>query len=197
MLRTFLAFFLPLFVAIDPVGLLPVFLGVTQGLSAERRRKAVFEAVSAAVVITLGFMFVGEALFRFLSITEADFKIAGGVILLVLSVIDILTPGRSAVNETEMVGIVPLAMPLIVGPATLATVLILAKRRDGYSLTALSLAVNFLVLLTILLSADRICRAVGINALRAFSKLVMVLLAAIGVNYILTGLMQAFPSLVK
>jgi multiple antibiotic resistance protein len=194
----FLAFFIPLFVAIDPIGLLPVFLGVTRGLTREQRRRAIFDAVITAAAISLGFMFVGDFLVRYLAITEADFRIAGGVILLVLAVVDILTVGRPAVNENEMVGIVPLAMPLIVGPATLATILILAKRHPGgYSMTALSLAANFLILLATLLGADLVVRAVGLNALRAFSKLVMVLLSAIGVNYILTGLGQAFPHLIR
>jgi multiple antibiotic resistance protein len=197
MLRTFFAFFIPLFVAIDPVGLLPVFLGVTRGLSREQRRRAIFEAVAAAVVISIGFMFVGEALFRFLSVTDADFRIAGGVLLLVMSVYDILTPGKPAVDENATVGIVPLAMPLIVGPATMATVLILAKRPAGYSMTTLSLAINFLILLAVLLGSETVARVVGLNTLRAFSKLVMVLLSAIGVNYILTGLAQAFPQMVK
>jgi multiple antibiotic resistance protein len=194
---SFLTFFIPLFVAIDPIGLLPVFVGVTQGLSREQRRKATFEAVFAAAVIGVGFMFVGEALFRFLSITDADFKIAGGVILLVLAVVDILTPGKAAVTESEMVGIVPLAMPLIVGPATLATLLILAKRDHGYAMTSLSLALNFLILLAVLLASDGVIRVVGLNALKAFSKLIMVLLSAIAVNYILTGLMDAFPKMMK
>jgi multiple antibiotic resistance protein len=93
-----------------------------------------------------------------------------------------------------MVGIVPLAMPLIAGPATLTTVLVLASpppQGHGRALTSLSLAVNFAILLLSLLSASRIARLVGVNALRALSKLVMVLLAAIAVNFIRTGIMNA------
>jgi small neutral amino acid transporter SnatA (MarC family) len=107
-----------------------------------------------------------------------------------MAVIDILVPGKPAVNEREMSGIVPLAMPLIVGPATLATLLILAKRPNGYSLTTLSLAINFLILMVVLLGADWVARFVGTSVLKAFSKMIMVLLAAIGVNYIVTGLKQ-------
>lgn len=197
MLRTLFAFFLPLFVALDPIGLLPVFIGVTRGLTREQRRKAIFQAVAAAVIISVGFMFAGEALFRFLGVTDADFRIAGGVLLLVMSVYDILMPGKPAVDEHTTVGIVPLAMPLIVGPATMATILILAKRPDGYSMTTLSLAINFLILLAVLLGSDAIARVVGLSALSAFSKLVMVLLSAIGVNYILTGLIERFPQIVR
>ncbi len=191
-MRLFLEVFIPLFVAIDPLGLVPIFLSVTRGLPLERRRAVSFEAVGAAFVITLGFMFLGHAIFQFLGITENDFRIAGGIILLVLAIMDLFLHGKPAVEESEMVGIVPLAMPLIAGPATLTTVLVLATREEyGYALTAASLGVNFALLLGALLSANVIARVVGVNALRAFSKLVMVLLAAIAVNFIRVGITRA------
>ena len=192
MLRHFLEFFIPLFFTMDAFGLLPIFLGVTERLTPEQRRKTIFEAVSAGLIICLGFMFLGEELFRFLGITENHFKIAGGIILLVLAVVDLLTPGKPAVHENQVTGIVPLAMPLIAGPATLATILVLAKRPGGYAMTALSIAANLFILLVVLFFSSGIARAVGINALRAFSKLMMVLLAAIAVSFILTGLVDTF-----
>src|SRR6476646_9808471 len=127
-LRAFLETFLPLFVAIDPFGMVPVFLGVTDGMSDKRRRRITFEAVTAATIICLSFMFLGESLFRFLGISAFDFRIAGGVLLLVLAVYDLLIPGKPAVHERDTVGIVPLAMPLIAGPATLTTTLVLVSR---------------------------------------------------------------------
>jgi len=186
----FLTFFIPLFVTIDAFGLVPVFLSVTEGMTESARRRVSFEAVAAAALIAISFMFLGDALFKFLGIKPQDFKIAGGLILLVLAVLDLVTPGKPAVQEQEMAGIVPLATPLIAGPGTLATTLILAKRPDGYALTALSLTVNLGILLVVMLCSTRISRVVGANALRAFSKLVMVLLAAIAVNYISTGIMS-------
>ena len=188
-LRTFLATFIPLFVAIDPFGMVPVFLAVTDGIPDARRRQVSFEAVAAALVICLLFMFLGESLFRFLGISNFDFRIAGGVLLLVLAVYDLLVPGKPAVHERETVGIVPLAMPLIAGPATLTTVLVLGARL-GYAPTALALAVNFGILLLALRASDWICRVLGINTLRALSKLVVVLLAAIAVNFIRVGVME-------
>jgi len=186
MLDQFPSVFIPMFVAIDPFGMVPIFLAVTEGLSDDRRRQVSFEAVVAATAIALAFMFAGRWLFDFLGITAADFKIAGGVILLVLAVLDLLITGKPAVHEPEIVGIVPLAMPLIAGPATLTTTLVLASR-NGYRWTALSLSLNFLILLFVLLAATRIARVLGVNTLRAFSKLVMVLLAAIAVNFIRSG----------
>jgi multiple antibiotic resistance protein len=187
----FLEFFLPLFVAIDPIGLVPVFLGVTSNLTDLQRRRVTFQAVFAAILIALVFMVLGQWIFRYLAITEADFRIAGGILLLVLAVIDLLSTGKPAVHEAEIVGVVPLAMPLIAGPATLTTVLVLATREGGsYGFTAFCLVINFLVLLIVMLLANRIAQWIGANALRAFSKLVMVLLAAIAVNFIRTGVIS-------
>ena len=193
LLRTFLSTFIPLFVAIDPFGMVPIFLAVTDGIPDARRRRVSFEAVAAAFVICLLFMFLGESLFGFLGIRDYDFRIAGGVLLLVLAVYDLLVPGKPAVHERETVGIVPLAMPLIAGPATLTTTLVLTGRH-GYYPTALGLAVNFLLLLGALLASGWIGRLVGLNALRALSKLVMVFLAAIAVNLIRVGVTEALRS---
>jgi multiple antibiotic resistance protein len=104
-------------------------------------------------------------------------------------VLDLLQTGKPAVHEPEIVGIVPLAMPLIAGPATLTTVLVLGNRAEyGYLLTAGGLLVNFAILLAVMLAATAIARVIGTNILRAFSKLVMVLLAAIAVNFIRSGI---------
>ncbi|HEY2588863.1 MAG TPA: MarC family protein [Tepidisphaeraceae bacterium] len=181
---------LPLFVTIDAVGSVPIFLALTRGLTPSQRRTITFEAVAGATAIAIGFMFVGNALFGFLGITITDFQIAGGILLLVLAVLDLLSPGKPAVDESEAGGLVPLAMPLIAGPATLTTTLVLA-RRDGVALTLLALAINFLFLLFVLLGASRIARLVGVKGLSAVSKLVMVLLSAIAVSFIREGVTNA------
>jgi multiple antibiotic resistance protein len=186
MLARFLAAFIPLFVAIDPLGMVPVFLGVTAGMDGRRRRTVTLEAVVAASVICLGFMFSGKVLFRYLGIDQNDFKIAGGVLLLVLAVLDLVTAGKPAVDEGHSSGIVPLATPLIAGPATLTTVLVLATNQ-GYAMTAVSIGVNMGVLLVAMLAAVQFVRLIGEDAMRALSKLVMILLAAIAVNFIRSG----------
>jgi multiple antibiotic resistance protein len=185
----FLETFIPLFVAIDPLGLLPVFLSLTATLQLPRRRAVTYEAAISALTISLTFMFLGNLIFRFLSISVADFQIAGGAILLVFAMIDLLIPGKPAVPEESTLGLFPLAMPLIAGPATLTTALVLANR-DGYLLTGICLTLNFAVLLIVLLTATQVARLVGLSALRAFSKVVMVLLAAIAVNLIRTGILN-------
>jgi multiple antibiotic resistance protein len=198
MLQKLLEAFIPLFISIDAFGLVPIFLALTDGMSEKARRNVTFEAVSFALAICLGFMFLGNGIFAALGITQADFRIAGGTLLMVLAIIDLLIPGKPAVDEHEAIGIFPLAMPLIAGPATLTTTLVLAARgAHGYAITSLSLLINFAILTVALLLASRLLRLLGSNALRAVSKLVMVLLAAIAVNLIRTGINQAWPQLAR
>jgi multiple antibiotic resistance protein len=187
--RTFLEIFIPLLVALDPIGLVPVFLSCTPRHDAAARRRLTFEAVGAAFVICLAFMFLGRALFAFLGIDVDDFRVAGGILLLVLAVHDLIARGKAAVYEDRITGIVPLATPLMAGPATLTTLLVLATEH-GYLATGLSLLANFSLLLLALLAASRIARLVGESAMEALSKLVMILLAAIAVNFIRTGIVN-------
>jgi multiple antibiotic resistance protein len=192
MMSGLLAAFIPLFVSIDAFGLVPVFLSLTDGMSEKLRRQVTFEAVSFALAICLGFMFLGNAMFTVLGISQADFRIAGGILLLVLAIIDLLIRGKPAVDENSGIGIFPLAMPLIAGPATLTTTLVLAGRPHGYSITALSLVLNLSIVIVALLYSSKLSRLLGANAMRAVSKLVMVLLAAIAVNLIRTGIVEAW-----
>ena len=187
-MHNLLSAIIPLFISIDAFGLLPVFLSLTDGMTPARRREVTLEAVGFGLGICLGFMFLGNAMFHVLGIAPADFRIAGGILLLVLAIIDLLIPGKPAVTEQATVGLFPLAMPLIAGPATLTATLVLAGRLPhGYLVTAISLVLNFAFLLSLLLRAPAIARLVGPSALRAVSKVVMVLLAAIAVNLIRTG----------
>ena len=189
----FLEFFIPLFVAIDPIGMVPVVLALTADMTPRHRRRISIEAVAAATVIAIGFILVGRSLFGFLGISADDFRIAGGIILLVLAVVDLLAYGKPAVHETSMVGLVPLAMPLIAGPALLTTTLVLTNADSAanpYLMTFLALGVNMLLLLVLLLGATQISRIVGDHAMAGAGKLIMVLLAAIAVNFIRQGIVN-------
>jgi multiple antibiotic resistance protein len=187
--QEFTRVFIPLLISVDPFGVLPVFISLTSTLSKEEQRTISFQSVGTALAAAIAFMFLGETLFDFLHITVNDFQIAGGILLLVLSILDLLSRGKPAVNESMAIGIVPLAMPLIAGPATLTTMLVLA-RTYGYGPTALGLALNLLILLAALLCARILHRLLGVGFLTAVSKLVMLLLAAIAVNFIRVGITQ-------
>ncbi|MGA2498311.1 MAG: MarC family protein [Tepidisphaeraceae bacterium] len=191
MLDKFVQVFLPLFVALDPIGMVPLFLAVTVSLDTGQRKRIAVQAVLTATLIAIGFMFVGQVLFTYLGISSADFRIAGGVLLLVFAVLDVAVSGKPAVHEPDIVGLVPLATPLIAGPATLTTILVLSSQAGlGRAWTAAGLLVNFVVLAFMLRFADVIGRVVGVKPMSAVAKVITVLLAAIAVNFIRLGVTE-------
>src|SRR5438552_1370848 len=121
MTHAFLIAFIPLLVAIDPIGVLPFYLSITSNLDAARRRSVLLQAMATAFAVGAGFVLLGQAMFSYLDITTSDFRVAGGLILLVLAIYDLLFASESRKVEGENVGVVPLGMPLIVGPAVLTT----------------------------------------------------------------------------
>jgi multiple antibiotic resistance protein len=189
MWREFLSNFIPLLVTIDPFGVVPIFVSITGPFSEQRRQAIALQSVGAAFVIAAAFIFLGQAIFKFLGITVTDFQIAGGILLLVLAVLDLLIRGKPAVDETGSVGIVPLAMPLIAGPATLTTSILLSHTNGPMPLLV-GLAANMLVLLLFLRAASWLARMLGASTMEAISKLVMLLLAAIAINFIRRGTTQ-------
>lgn len=198
MFHRFLEVLIPLAVAIDPLGVLPLFVAMTAGLSPRARRRVSMEALGTGFIVCIAFMFLGQAVFRFLMISDTDFRIAGGIILLVLAILDLLIMGRPAVHVEEIDGIVPLGMPLIAGPAAMTTLLVLVGNPElGYTWTLIGLLATFALLAAALLAANKIVALVGMNALKAMSKLVMILLAAIAVNFIRTGIMAAMAEVAR
>jgi multiple antibiotic resistance protein len=183
----FVLAFIPMFVAIDVPGLVPMFLALTHSLPDEKIRRTAAQALLAAAVASLLFVLMGRFIFRSLSITVADFQIAGGLILLVLAVRDIAgSSSAPPMAESEDFGFVPLGLPFIAGPALLTALLILVES-VGLVITLLALAANLLIVWVGFRHAVAIRRVVGIAGLRAFSKIVMLLLAAIAVHLIRVG----------
>jgi len=187
--QTFTEAFLPLFVAIDAIGLAPLYLNFPGAMTPIQRRRVAWQAMGTALIIAIAFMFVGQAIFNFLHITPADFRIGGGILLLVFAVLDLTKQGKPAVHEPEIVGLVPIATPLIVGPATLTTLLVLSTKL-GHFVTALALLANFILLAFTLLLSTEIHRVIGSKALLAISKIITIFLAAIAVNFIRTGIFE-------
>jgi multiple antibiotic resistance protein len=186
-LRDFLHAFVPLFVAVDVVGVVPLFLALTQRLAPHERRTVLRSSLVVAAAVSVGFVLLGKALFLFLGITVADFKIAGGLILVVLATRDLLTGAPVALAEGRDVGVVPLGVPIIVGPAVMTSTLVVVDLY-GAPLTILALLTNLAVCWLVLAHAQAIERVVGSTGARAVSKLVGLLLAAIGVQFIRQGL---------
>jgi len=188
-METFWLCFVPLFVAVDAVGLLPMFLSLTEGLEAADRRRVVVESIVTALLVAIGFLFLGQWLFRMLGITEADFMIAGGGMLFALAMGDLFMATKGQLRaDSRDVGAVPIGVPLTVGPAVLATILLLANQY-GRMPTVLSIVANILLAGLLFSLADKIYRLLGRNGARTISKITTLILAAIAVKMIREGLM--------
>ena len=186
----FLVTFIPLFVALDPIGLVPIYLGLAQGTPRGRRNLVINEAVITGLLIAVIFLFLGRFIFHSLQITDNDFRIAGGLILFGLAAQDILFTDQRNAELNRDFGVVPLGMPLIAGPATLTALLTLIES-SGLLMTLVSLLVNLLLVLLALRGATRLETLLGLRTMRAFSKIVALLLAAIAVNLVRRGLQGA------
>lgn len=187
LLSRFLQAFIPLFVALDPIGLAAIFIGLSSNVPEARKRRIGRQAVATGGVVALAFLFLGQGIFAAVGITVGDFQIAGGLILFILAARDLLQPFAAApVEVPEDFGVVPLGMPLIAGPAAIATLLLLAQT-VGLAVTLAALAVNLALLTLSFSQADRLVKAVGPTGMRAISKIVSLLLAAIAISLIRRG----------
>jgi multiple antibiotic resistance protein len=208
LLHDFLKILLPLFVVIDPAGSLPVFLAITSRYPTDQRRRIARRAATVAAATGVGFVVLGQAILSFLGLRFEDFQIAGGIILVILAIIDLLIPGKPAVDQSaidpaESVGVVPLAVPLIVGPATMTTSLLLVnsyspRYNEAFgtpwgelcvaAMVCLALVINIALLFAAMWHSDRIVALVGKNTMGVINKIVMILIAAIAVSLIRQGI---------
>src|SRR3981081_3894168 len=186
MIQKFLLAFIPVFVAIDPIGLVAIFMGLGTTASREQRKHQALLGILTGLLVAGGFIFLGKIIFAALGITVADFQVAGGLILLILAVRELVGFGQSDRGGGEAVGVGPLGMPLLAGPALLTSLLILIDS-VGVVYTVLSLLVNLAIVAIALCSADRSARWMGRQGLRGVSKLIALLLAAIAISLIRRG----------
>jgi multiple antibiotic resistance protein len=185
-LHRFFYAFIPIFVATDVPGIIPIFLSLTQGLSDTEKRRVSGQALLTAFAISVIFVAVGRWIFKLLGITVADFQMAGGIVLLVLAVMMMLHFGRKADVPNIDVGPVPLGTPLIVGPAVLTSLIILIPLY-GYELTLAAFCVNLLIVAVAFQQSQRLVKWVSTNGLRAASQVISLFLAAIAVSMIRRG----------
>ena len=181
--------FIPLLVAIDAIGTLPILLALTQDERASERTKTIRHAILTALALGLGFIAIGKLVFSVLGILSADFLVAGGLILLALSVKD-LVAGKmieSPVGE-RMIGVVPLGTPLVAGPATLTTLLVLTDQYIVYGVI-IAFVLNLVLAWLTFAQANRIAQFLGTGGLRAAAKIASLLLAAIAIKMIRQGIL--------
>jgi multiple antibiotic resistance protein len=189
MARNILLAFIPIFVAVDAVGVLPIFVSLTEGMRRDEKTKTITQSVLTALLLAVGFVFLGKAVFKLLGITIGDFMIAGGAILFCLAITDIINPVKKQRMPGQQLGAVPLGTPLIVGPAVLTTSMIIISQY-GLVATLISVVVNILLAGIILSASSVLIKVLGDAGSKALSKVMSLLLAAIATMLIRKGLTQ-------
>lgn len=199
------------FVVVDPIGAVPFFLALTAADDAAGRRETARRAAVAAAALLGGFALGGALLFKVLGISMGAFKLAGGVLLLIMAV-DMLrtrppeariTAGEVESGRTkEDVAIVPLAMPLLAGPGSIATVVVLMGRTEGHRLLHGGFVLGAVALVAIaawlaMTGATRVDRVLGKTGLHVLERASGLLLAAIAIQFMIDGLSEALPGLTR
>ena len=201
MIELFLSAFVTFFVVIDPPGCAPIFYSITGGASVAQRRSMALRAVMIAAAILLVFGLVGEDMLRTLGIGLDAFRIAGGIMLFIIA-IDMVFEKRTqrredraekinATPEVEDISVFPMAMPMIAGPGSIATVMLLMARARGIEqsiVVLVALAANLALMTLALLTVGPIMRALGGKVEAVLTRLLGVILAALAVQFVLDGL---------
>jgi multiple antibiotic resistance protein len=200
MIELYVSALITFFVVIDPPGCAPIFAGLTKGASLVHRRSMAVRAVLVAAAILLVFALVGEDLLRGLGISLASFRIAGGIMLFLIAlemVFEKRTERREdraakvQASEVEDVSVFPMAMPMIAGPGSIASVMLLMARNDGLNRTLVvlgALATILLMTLAALLAAGPLMRLLGARIEAVITRLLGVLLGALAVQFVMDGL---------
>jgi multiple antibiotic resistance protein len=186
-LHNFVLTFIPLFIVIDAFGNLPFVVSAGQGMEKRQQRKISHYAILTATIVGLLFLFFGKFILNVMGISVPEFAIAGGLILLVLSIMYMVTGHMVTVVKEEMVAIVPIGTPLTVGPATITTLLLLSGLFPMY-IVLISFVINMLVTWIFFLLSQKIAGFFGRGGLTAISRVFSLLLAAIAVSMVMGGL---------
>jgi multiple antibiotic resistance protein len=183
--RIFLPF-IPLFVAFNALGILPIFTSLTTEMSEPEQKRVIHQSVLTAFLVSIGFLVIGKTIFALLGILVSDFQIAGGILLFIISIIDLIFPERTRTFPKETLGVVPIGIPLIVGPAVL-TLLLIIIHTYGYFSTLLCLILNLLVVWLVFGQSHRIMKLLKEGGAKGIGKVFSLLLAAFAMMMIRLG----------
>lgn len=189
--NSFLSTTILLLLVTDPLGGFPVYVSLLKNVPRERKLKVILREASVAFLVLLVFMFFGRGFLSVMHLSETSLGIAGGVVLFLIALRMIFPHPEGIMGETleKEPFIVPLAIPLIAGPSALATVLLLVARGPDKMPEILgALTVTMVVIVLTLLSAERISQVVGEPVTKAFERLMGLVLTAIAVEMLLSGI---------
>ena len=179
--------FIPLCVAFDGAGLLPMFWALAEHLSPKQRQQAIVEAVMTASLVAVAFLLVSKFVFTLMGLTVSDVMMAGGTILIVLCLRDLLFSDELPHRRYANPGIVPLGVPLLAGPAVLTTIL-LVRDRYGWQITLAALLANMALIWGILRVSSWLMRWLGQEGARVMSRIANLILTAFGIMLIRQGI---------
>lgn len=208
MIELFISAFVTLFVVIDPPGCAPIYASMTTGADPRQRRNMAIRATFIAGFILMFFALFGEGLLSALHIDLDSFRIAGGIMLFIIA-IDMVFEKRTerrekraegirATPEVEDVSVFPMAMPMMAGPGSIASVMLLVSQNDGLdrALVIFSALVAVLLLTMIaLIAAGPLMRLLGAKTEAVITRLLGVLLAALAAQFVIDGLRASFPAM--
>ncbi len=183
--RIFLPF-IPLFVAFNALGILPIFVSLTTEMSQSERKRVIRQSILSGFLASLGFLAAGKSVFALLGISVSDFQIAGGILLFIISIVDLIFPEKTRTFPKETMGVVPIGIPLIVGPAVL-TLLLMIVHTYGYISTLLCLILNFFVVWLVFDRSHSIMRLMKEGGAKGIGKVFSLLLAAFAMMMIRMG----------
>jgi multiple antibiotic resistance protein len=207
-IELFTTAFITLAVIIDPPGCAPIFASLTRGASAAERRRLAIRSAGVAWAILMFFALLGEPLLRTLGISLSAFRLAGGIMLFMIA-LDMVFERRTerreerakeieGTPEAEDISVFPMAIPMIAGPGSIASIMLRSARADGTvaGLTVLA-AMTAVILLTLaaLLAAGPLMKLIGAKLEAMITRILGVILAALAVQFVLDGLERSLPGL--
>ena len=187
-----------LFLIMDPLGNVPIFNAILSNIEPKRRSKIVARELVIALVILLGFLFAGNSILSFLGLTQSSLNIAGGVLLFIISLRMIFPGRRGSVDdvEEEEPFIVPLAMPMIAGPSTIAVLLLLSSNQpDQITEWSIALFLSWFVTMILLVLSPKILSFIGQRGSRALERLMGMILIILATQMLLNGIRDFIESL--
>ncbi len=196
-MKAFLLCFIPFFIAVDAIGVLPMYIGLTDGHSLKQKKKIIVQSLITASIVAVSFILGGPLLLRLVGVGVSDFMVAGGILLLVLSLSNLLTgEKRQRIIDADTIGAVPIGVPLITGPAVLTTSILLTNEY-GILPSTLALLINILIVGAVFFMSSSIERFLGHAGSKTVSKVASLFLASIAVMLIRRGIFEIIEKSVR
>ncbi|MDH4468983.1 MAG: MarC family protein [Bacteriovoracaceae bacterium] len=189
MLSDFATNFTAQFVALDIIGAIPIYFSLTHRMPVAERKIMVNKSMLVAFLVAVVFMLIGRQIFHFMGIEIFDFKMAGGIVLLLIALAELVGVPEAEKNSSGSTGIVPIAVPIISGPGVLTTIILQAST-SGYLLTTMALILNYSIAWFVLRNSNKIQKVMGKDGTLIVSKIGCLLLTAYALSMIRTGVFE-------